>query len=151
MKNLKKILNCNLIIIIVFTVFTFALNFGFCGEQVFAADNPAQAPTQQIQKTTPIMQSSTADVSAQAKNSLNRVKNFPVEQRGLKFGMIKFLTGMLGVLISAFAIFLGLKVYKKFVIKNNTKQEIIDYDNTLESPKDFKEAINIFLDKTDKK
>lgn len=71
-------------------------------------------------------------------------------QPGIQLILIKFLMAMLGVIVSAAAIFLGLKIYKKFVLKNDTKNEIIDYNETLESPKDFKEAINIFLDKTDK-
>lgn len=61
----------------------------------------------------------------------------------------KFLFAMLGVLISAGAIFLGLKFYKKFILKQNQNLDNTDY-NTLHSPKNFKEAINMFLDKTDK-
>lgn len=71
-----------------------------------------------------------------------------VEPTGFKFMIIKFLTAMLGVAVSALAIFVGLKIYKKFVLKNDTKTSDIDYNESLESPKDFKEAINIFLDKT---
>lgn len=63
--------------------------------------------------------------------------------------LIKFFLAMFGVLISAGAIFLGLKFYKKFVLKQNQNLENTDY-NTLHSPKNFKEAINMFLDKTDK-
>lgn len=71
---------------------------------------------------------------------------------GIKFSIIilKFLIAMLGVLISAFAVWLGLKIYKEFILKNSSKSDSIDYEKTLESPKDFKEAINLFLDKTDK-
>ena len=48
------------------------------------------------------------------------------------------------------AIFFGLKFYKNFTFKNSAKLDNIDYNKTLESPKDFRNAINIFLDKTDK-
>lgn len=61
----------------------------------------------------------------------------------------KFLLAMFGVLISAGAIFLGLKFYKTFILKQNQSSDNTDY-NTLHSPKNFKEAINMFLDKTDK-
>ena len=74
----------------------------------------------------------------------------PIAQNGLQTALFKFFMAMLGVLVSALAIFIGLKFYKKFVLKNDTKTDVIDYNNSLESPKDFKEAINIFLDKTDK-
>lgn len=71
-------------------------------------------------------------------------------QGGFGFLALKFFTAMAGVLISAAAIFLGLKLYKKFVLKNDTKTQDSVYNSSLESPKDLKEAINIFLDKTDK-
>lgn len=63
--------------------------------------------------------------------------------------VVKFLFAMLGVLISAGAIYFGLKLYKKFMFKQNQNIDQTDY-STLYSPKSFKEAINIFLDKTDK-
>lgn len=69
---------------------------------------------------------------------------------GFKYAIIKFLTAMLGVLLSCLAIFAGLKFYKKIVLKSDLKQTEIDYDKTLESPKNFKEAINLFLHKTRK-
>lgn len=71
------------------------------------------------------------------------------EQRGFKYSIIKFLLAMAGVLISAFAIFLGLKLYKNLILKPN-KNEEDGTKETLESPKNFKEAINLFLSKTDK-
>lgn len=64
--------------------------------------------------------------------------------------LIKFIIAMAGVLLSSLAIFGGLKLYKIFILKNNTDAVNIDYEKTLESPRDFKEAINIFLEKTDK-
>lgn len=73
-----------------------------------------------------------------------------MKKTGMKYGILRFLMAMLGVLISSLAIFLGLKIYKKLVLKNDAKGNNIDYDKTLESPKDFKEAINLFLNKTKK-
>ena len=69
---------------------------------------------------------------------------------GFMYGVFKFFTAMFGVLVSSLAIFAGLKFYKKFVLKNNSNLDNIDYDKTLESPKDFKGVINLFLDKTEK-
>lgn len=73
------------------------------------------------------------------------------EKTGFKYAIFKFLMAMLGVLVSSLAIFGGLKLYQKFVLKNDAKLSNIDYDKTLESPKDFKEAINLFLHKTNKR
>lgn len=64
--------------------------------------------------------------------------------------ILKFFGSMFGVLISALVIWLGLKIYKKLAIKDNAKLDNFDYEKNLDSPKDFKEAINLFLDKTDK-
>lgn len=73
-----------------------------------------------------------------------------MKQDGFKSPIFKFVLAMLGVLLSSLAIFLGLKIYKKFILKNNEKFDNIDYNKNLESPKDFKEAINLFLDKTNR-
>lgn len=74
----------------------------------------------------------------------------PAAKTEVTHGIFKFFTAMFGVLVSSLAIFAGLKFYKKFMLKNNIKLDNIDYDKTLESPKDFKEVINLFLDKTEK-
>ncbi len=63
--------------------------------------------------------------------------------------ILKFLFAMLGVLISAIAIFGGLRIYQKFVLKQGANSDNTNY-STLQSPKNLKEAINLFLDKTDK-
>lgn len=73
-----------------------------------------------------------------------------MEKKGFKYTLFKFFMTMLGVIVSALAIFLGLKFYKKISLKKSLKQDNVDYDKLLESPNDFKDAINLFLDKTDK-
>ena len=73
-----------------------------------------------------------------------------MQKGGFQESLLKFFLAMLGVLVSSGAIYLGLKLYKKLVLKNNAKLDDVDYNKTLESPRDFKEAINLFLDKTDK-
>ena len=67
-----------------------------------------------------------------------------------KKGLSKFFMAMLGVFISSIIIFAGLKLYIKLVLKNKRNSDNINYDKDLESPKNFKEAINLFLKKTDK-
>ncbi len=63
--------------------------------------------------------------------------------------LFKFFGAMFGVVASALAIFLGLKFYQKFVKKNNSKFDNFNFSDTLQAPKDLKEAINQFLDKTE--
>lgn len=72
------------------------------------------------------------------------------EPQGFQYSLLKFLTAMSGVLISAGAIFAGLKLYKKFVLKSGSSSSNSAEGTSLQSPKDFKEAINLFLDKTDR-
>jgi hypothetical protein len=66
-------------------------------------------------------------------------------------GLLKFGTGMLGVLVSAIIIFLGLKIYQKYFMRRNstTAPDSFGEKNSLDSPHDIQEAINLFLDKTD--
>lgn len=126
MKKHLKILNLLVILTLMFSIFSFV----GCESFAFASQN-------------------TTVQSTNVKNSGNYdSKN--VQQSGFKYNLYKFFTALFGVLISSMAIYLGLKAYKKFVLKNNQKLDSMDYGKNLESPKDFKEAINLFLDKTDK-
>lgn len=81
-------------------------------------------------------------------SALNQLDH--LEKKSFKYNVFKFFTAMFGVLVSALAIFFGLKLYKKVMLKNLAAQDMVDYKNSLESPKDFKEAVNLFLEKTDK-
>lgn len=105
----------------------------------------ATAPTTMPVSTQPATGVEQAEKTQSASNTTlpNKPENRPSP-------ILKFLLAMFGVLLSSLAILGGLKLYKKFVLKNNTKTDNINYGNTFESPKTFKEAINIFLDKTDK-
>ena len=102
-----------------------------------------------------------APVQTQVKQQNDKTKQLSIPEKnkyaithigktGLKYKFLKFVLSMLGVLVSSLAIFLGLNFYKKFVLKNNAKSDNIDYSKNLESPKTFKEAINLFLNKSDK-
>lgn len=145
-KKLHKKLNLILI-------FTFILStFLFMNIKCFAAGPatvpPIQAPAgalseNQIPQSAKGYQPATIpEKNAYTLTHLNKEDNF-------KVGILKFLIAMIGVLVSVLVIFLVLKLYKKVMLKNNLNLGSIDYDKTLESPKDFKEAINIFLDKTE--
>lgn len=72
------------------------------------------------------------------------------ESFDFKSALVKFALAMFGVLVSALTIFLGLKVYTKMSAKSGGGIGNSDFENSLESPKDFKEAINLFLHKSDK-
>ena len=127
----------------------------FVGVESFAIEGPkspiqTKVPKQNTSVQSPREQNMPKVLEPATIPEKNAYELTHVGKTGFKYGLLKFFLAMLGVLVSSGAIFLGLKFYKKFVLKNNAKLDDIDYDKTLESPKDFKEAINLFLDKTDK-
>lgn len=143
MNKYFRIINLFLFLIICTTIMSVS-----CKSNAFAADTIA------IQTSAPAVQSK-SDITPEQKNLTEKQKpNIATkeaqEKTGFKYMIIKFFAAMFGVVISALAIFMGLKFYKKFILKNNSKFDNINYNQTLESPKDFKEVINLFLDKTDK-
>lgn len=72
-----------------------------------------------------------------------------IKKNGLKYGIFKFLLAMTGVTVSALAIFIGLKLYQKFILNKGVMPSKTAGSSEFETPKDFKEALNLFLDKTD--
>jgi len=63
--------------------------------------------------------------------------------------VFKFIFAMLWVAVSSAAIFLILLSYKRLIAgKNIAKLAYMDTANVLDTPKTFKEAIKLFLDKT---
>lgn len=145
MKNRKNKL---IFFSIIFSLFVFN-SFVFTGgeSRVFAADTTVS--TAQTNVSSPSQETQKPDTIPE-KNAYQLTHMKDVQKTGFKYKIFKFFTAMFGVLVSIIAIFFGLKLYKKFVLKNNLNLDNINYDETLESPKDFKEAINLFLDKTDK-
>jgi hypothetical protein len=126
----------------------------FTGVECFAADTVPAVQTTSTEKQSKV------GIPAHQSNDVKQSATIPeknayaaehMEKTGFKYAFLKFLMAMLGVLVSALAIFAGLKFYKNFVLKNDAKQGNIDFDKTLESPKNFKEAINLFLNKTNKR
>ncbi len=131
MKNYLKIIN---IIILFIAIFSFMI---VVSEVAFCASDTTSGEQQKVVTS--------ASIPEKNAYSLTHMK-----KTGFKYTLFKFFIAMLGVIISIAAILFGLKLYKNFILKNNVKTDTIDYDKYLETPKDFKEAINLFLDKTDK-
>jgi len=126
----------------------------FTGIETFALEPQAKPPVTQEQaapaKPTAKTPSKTVGEATKTIPEKNAYELAHMQQSGFKYAIFKFLMAMGCVLLSALVIFMVLKIYKKFALKNNLNIENFDYDKTLESPKDFKEAINMFLEKTDK-
>lgn len=59
----------------------------------------------------------------------------------------KFLYAMSGAVISSLILFIGLSLYNK-IRRRVLKVAENDYINTLSSPNNFKDAVNIYLEKT---
>lgn len=140
LKIQRKILNIIITLTLIFSALVFT------GVESFA-ETP-QTPT--VQKIVKTKQPAKDIVKPSNIPEQNAYAITHMKKAGFTYTILKFLMAMLGVLISSGAIFLGLKFYKKLVLQNNEKFSNIDYDKTLESPKDFKEAINLFLDKTNR-
>ena len=140
MKNHLKKLNIILVGIAIFSTFMFV----GCKSSAFASSQPTVQTTSARSAVAP----NNSEPSAIPQKNAYDVTHMP--KTGFKYGLFKFFMAMLGVFVSAGAIFIGLKLYQRLMSKGNAKFDNIDYDKTLESPKDFKEAINIFLEKTDK-
>lgn len=141
-KNLKTI-NSILIFTVIFSSLTFTFNEGksFAIETVAQTSQTTQAAAKEQSESKTIKPATIHEKNAYVLKHMEKSK---------QNGILKFLIAMIGVVVSALAIFLGLNFYKKFILKDNAKLDNIDYEKTLYSPKDFREAINIFLDKTDK-
>lgn len=148
MKNRLKKINAYIVCTIVLLAFVLV----GAKSSVFAAQAPtAQAPvTQSALVKDKVNPTKVDDSNKQGIPEKNAYALTHMEKNGVQYAIFKFLIAMLCVIVSAGMIFFGLKLYQKFVLKNNGKFDSIDYDKMLESPKDFKEAINIFLEKTDK-
>lgn len=152
MNNLKKSLNLLFIITAIFSTLVFT------GVETFAQDaintpTPASAPTATTQATTSTPKASTQTPQASKPQGIPQKNAYQIthmKQHSLKASLFKFVLAMLGVLISSLVILTGLKFYKKIGLKKKSKTDNIDYSKSLDSPKDLKEAINIFLEKTDK-
>ena len=144
---MKKQLS-SLSFVIVFSVMIFSMFICGLGDSKAFAITPAVVQTKAVD-----------NLNKQEKKDISSPKTIPEKntyaithmgKNSIQYKLFKFFIAMFGVLVSSLVIFMGLKIYKKLMLKNNSKSDTIDYNKNLESPKDFKEAINLFLDKTDK-
>ena len=128
------------------------------GFAIAEPDNSIQDIDEQIQQEQQAPAAPKFDKEFQSVNSgeppmsipeknMNQLKNIGQNTPQNKF--LKFVIAMFGVLISGLAVYGGLKLYKSFIMKKNSLNINPNDDRILESPKDFKTAINIFLNKTD--
>ena len=96
----------------------------------------------------------TVNNSQTTKNSKNSVLSNEVKKQtkpkiSATSIIFKFLFAMLWVIISSGFIFLILLAYKKLILKGRSILPTYEsMEHSLETPKNFKEAIKIFLDKT---
>lgn len=117
--------------------------------QTEASKTATQTPATATEPTKTAVQT-TDDKKPQSIPQKNAYQITHMKQHSLKASLFKFVLAMLCVLLSSLVILTGLKFYKKIGLKNKSKTDNIDYSKSLDSPKDLKEAINIFLEKTDK-
>ncbi len=67
------------------------------------------------------------------------------EQSEMMASVIKFVTVMFAVMLSSFAIFIGLSVWNAILARSRAKT--IDYEATLKSPQSVDEALLLFIQK----
>ena len=91
----------------------------------------------------PLQLPSYADNSKVLDNDIAAVTKAPVSKKGIAF---KFLMAMLGVATSSVVIYVGLSVYNKLF--KSQSAEVVGLKN-LRTPENFKESINLFIEKTD--
>ena len=86
-------------------------------------------------------------VPAYAKSDLNPTVTAATKQPESKKEIaFRFIMAMVGVATSSILIYVGLSVYNKLF--RNSSETIIGL-NSLRTPENFKEAINVFVEKTD--
>lgn len=102
---------------------------------------------------TQVQSTNSADVDANSESQIQQAIDKKVKSEKPKSHIVntvfKFLLAMLWVCISSVVIFMILLSYKKLILKG--KPVVPTYESTeetLDTPKNFKEAIKLFLDKT---
>lgn len=108
-------------------------------------DNSVNTKTVNISKPT-----DSQEIQKIANQTKKDAKNIKTKQDIKILNLVlKFLLAMIWVVISSIIIFILLISYKKLILKDNNQE--INYENTsqsLDTPKNFKEALKLFLDKT---
>ena len=95
----------------------------------------------------PLQLQSLADTNTTLNNDISALTKEPVSKKKIAY---KFLMAMLGVATSSIVIYVGLSVYNK--IFKESSDTIVGLNSLNNSPpkscNNFKDAINIFLEKT---
>ncbi|MCQ2789659.1 MAG: hypothetical protein MJ229_04685 [bacterium] len=148
MKKKLSFLNLSFITVAIFSTLAFAGVESLSVLNVAYAEQPqvTQQVPQQIVSDKKTEQVDDAPQSIPEKN-INTLKN--MDKNSTKYKVFKFFISMLGVVISVLAIYGGLKLYKTIISRASLFPKQPKYDNTLETPTDFKTAINMFLKKTE--
>lgn len=149
--KLKKLLKNSLVLIFAMSMMSLGTSY-FCAEYSYNKAYSVQATVNQknnsstkaVQKT----KNSTDDEESIPEKNVKEIEHFEHKQNGL----LKFAIAMLWVFLSAGVIFVLLKLYQKFFMKRKNKMiepDTFGQANSLDSPKTMKEALNLFLEKTD--
>lgn len=148
MKKKLSFLNLSFITVAIFSTLAFAGVESLSVSNVAYAEQP-QVTQQVPQQTASDKKTEQVDDAPQSipEKNINTLKN--MDKNSAKYKVFKFFISMLGVVISALAIYGGLKLYKTIISRASLFPKQPKYDNTLETPTDFKTAINMFLKKTE--
>ena len=157
MKIQKKLqFNLSSFILILTLIFSTLVFSGVesIAETATAPSASAQVGTQEIPANSKIFAPQATTKPATQKPQVSPIKTaLPLKKAGSTTShkkLFRFLEAMLGVLLSALVIFGVLKLYNFFVLKNSSHSNDKSRGSSLETPKTFKETINLFLDKTNK-
>lgn len=122
-----------------------------CGITVFAVDDEitdieilTKSPVTGIEGEVPV-----SNVKVQEEDVIKDIEEIPNEDRFKKSKpnvLLKFFIAIAWVVVSSLIIYFSLVSYKK--ISKKPEFGIDVEENTLEAPKNFKEAINLFIKKT---
>lgn len=84
-----------------------------------------------------------ADKQPQLDNSIKAMTKEPVSKKKVAY---KFLMAMLGVAASSVVLYVGLSAYNKLI--KGESSAVVGL-NSLRTPENFKDAVEVFLEKTD--
>lgn len=93
----------------------------------------------------PLQLPSYADTQAALDKDIAAVTKEPVSKKKIAF---KFIMAMLGVATSSIVIYVGLSAYNKLFKSQSASVIGLNNIKSLKSPENFRESINLFLEKT---
>lgn len=91
----------------------------------------------------PLQAPALADSHQQLDNNIKAMTKEPVSKKKMAY---KFLMAMLGVATSSVVLYVGLSAYNRFF--SGQPSAVVGL-NSLRPPENFKDAVNVFLEKTD--